>query len=210
MTEYVLIQVLHPQYTTDEVLAEWLERLEIRSDPLYDQLRWSVPGSTALPQAPDIALAFLPNGQVKVIITDRVSRVISFLNAQTDDERMQQLLDLLVNCWAEQGIIGLDLNDVIAVLGASERGVIANVDNVKKLPDYVSYWPREVAPLLGDAQVTSLQCIYREYQPSMDDFSCYSDAVESLVDEEGVVVIGILPTATLEERQNAVMYLGVG
>lgn len=88
MTEYVLIQVLHPQYTTDEVLAEWLERLEIRSDPLYDQLRWSVPGSTALPQAPDIALAFLPNGQVKVIITDRVSRVISFLNAQTDDERI--------------------------------------------------------------------------------------------------------------------------
>jgi hypothetical protein len=43
----------------------------------------------------------------------------------------------------------------------------------------------------------------------MDDFSRYADAVESLADEEGVVVIGIMPTATLEERQNAVLYFGL-
>jgi len=122
MTEYILIQVQHPQYATDKMLAAWLERLEIRSDPLYNLLLWSVPGSTALQRAPDMTLAFLPGGQVKVTLTDRVSCVISFLNAQTDDERMQQLLDLLVNCWAEQGIIGLDLNDAIAVLEASDHG----------------------------------------------------------------------------------------
>lgn len=209
MTKYILIQVQHPQYAAAEILAEWLGRLEIRSDPLYDLLRWSVPDSTALSQAPDMTLAFLPSGQVNVTITDRVSRNVSFLSAQTDDERMQQLLDLLVNCWAEQGIIGLDLNDVIAVLEASEHGLIANVDNVKKLPDYLAREPNEIMPLLGESKITSLQCIYREYQPCMDDFSCYSDAVESLADEESVVVIGILPTATLEERQNAVLYFGL-
>lgn len=208
MSDYC-IEVSHPKFITDQSLANWLERLEIRSDPLYDLLSWSVPGSTALPQAPDMTLAFLSNGQVNVTITDRVSRVISFLNAQTDDERMQQLLDLLVNCWTAQGTIGLDLNDVIAVLEASDHGVIANVDNVKKLPDYLAREPNEIMPLSGDSKITSLQCIYREYQPAMDDFSRYADAVESLADEEGVVVIGIMPTATLEERQNAVLYFGL-
>lgn len=206
---YHCIEVSHPKFITGQSLANWLVRLEIRSDPLYDQLSWSVPGSTALPQAPDMTLAFLSNGQVNVTITDRVSRVISFLNAQTDDERMQQLLDLLVNCWTAQGIIGLDLNDVIAVLEASDHGVIANVDNVKKLPDYLAREPNEIMPLSCDSKITSLQCIYREYQPAMDDFSRYADAVESLADEEGVVVIGIMPTATLEERQNAVLYFGL-
>lgn len=92
MTEYILIQIQHPQYATDEMLAGWLARLEVRSDPHHNLLRWSVPGSTALSRAPDMTLAFLPSGQVKVTITDRVSRVVSFLNAQTDDEQMQQLL----------------------------------------------------------------------------------------------------------------------
>lgn len=209
MTEYILIQIQHPQYATDEMLAGWLARLEVRSDPHHNLLRWSVPGSTALSRAPDMTLAFLPSGQVKVTITDRVSRVVSFLNAQTDDEQMQQLLDLLVNCWAEQGIIGLDLSDVIAVLEASEHGVIANVDNVKNLPDYVTCWPSEGAPLLGSGKISSLQCIYREYQPTQEDFSRYAFAVESLADEEGVVVIGIMPLTKPTETQNVVLYLGV-
>jgi hypothetical protein len=209
MSDYC-IEMSHPKIITDQLLANWLDRLEIRPDPHHNILRWSVPGSTALQQAPDMKLAFLPNGQVNVTIKDRVSRIVSFLNAQTDDERMQQLLDLLVNCWAEQGIIGLDLNDVIAVLEASEHGLIANVDNVKKLPDYLARKPNEIMLLLGESMITSLQCIYREYQPSMSDLSRYADAVESLADNEGFVVIGIMPAATLEERQNAVMYLGVG
>jgi len=86
--------------------------------------------------------------------------------------------------------------------------VIANVDNVKKLPDYITRWPNEIMPLLGESNISSLQCIYRQYQPVMDDFSRYADAVESLADEEGVVVIGIMPVAAPEERQNAVLYLG--
>ncbi|KAA0875022.1 hypothetical protein [Nitrincola tapanii] len=190
------------------MLVGWLDRLEIRVDPHHNLLRWSVPGSTALSRAPDMTLAFMPSGQVKVTITDRVSRVVSFLNTQTDDEQMQQLLDLLVNCWAEQSIIGLDLSDVIAVLEASEHGVIANVDNVKMLPDYVTCWPSEFAPLLGSGKISSLQCIYREYQPAQEDFSRYAFAVESLATNDAVVVVGIMPTKKPDNEENAVLYFG--
>lgn len=39
--EPLSIQVIHPGYTTEAQLAEWLERIEVRTDQRYDQLRWS-------------------------------------------------------------------------------------------------------------------------------------------------------------------------
>lgn len=204
------VQVTHPLYTTEAQLADWLDRLEVRSDlGRWGGLIWSTPSSTSLTQPPEMIIRFIPDDSVEVTAVDRFTRAISFLNARDDDERMQLLLDILINCWAEQGMVAIDLNDVYAILEASERGVITSVEAASTLPNYCANWSKEVAPLLGVGKLTSLQCIYREYELSMANFSRFNDEVEGLVEEEGVFFIGVLHTEKPSDRQNAVLYLGI-
>lgn len=205
----IKIQVSHPRLATDQALHDWLKYLEVRSDPSCALLNWSTITTKSLTRPSDLIISFMPCGAIEVTVKDQFSRVINFLNAKDDHERMQQLLDILVNCWSEPGIIGIDLMDIVSVLEASERGVITCIEDVKELLSYVDRWPDEVAPLLGGCMITSLQCIYRENEPTKDNFERYAFAVDSLADEEAVVVIGIIQAKTVEEKQNAVLYLGL-
>lgn len=204
----IMIQVSHPELPTDQALHDWLKCFEVRSDPSCALLHWSTIATKSLTRPSDLVISFLPRGAIEVKVKEKFARVINFLNAKNDNERMQQLLDILVNCWSEPGIIGIDLMDIVSVLEASEHGVITCIEDVKTLLMYVDRWPYEVAPLLGDCMITSLQCIYREYEPTKESFERYAFAVDSLA-EEAVVVIGIIRTKTVEERQNAVLYLGL-
>lgn len=204
------VQVIHPRYSTEAQLAAWLERLEVRCDLRHwDGLIWSTPSATALTRAPEMVISFTADGSVEVTAVDRFTRAISFLNARDDDERMQQLLDILINCWTVQGMVAIDLNDVYTILEASERGVIASVEDVTTLPEYCTSWSRKVAPLLVVGKLTSLLCIYRDYEQSLDTFTRYADEVETLVDEDGVICVGAMPTEKPSDRQNAVLYFGV-
>jgi len=210
MAPYIVTQINHPLYQTDESLADWLNRFEIRSDSSCEsQLGWMTPASTAPKHAPDMIIEFFSDGTVEVNAVNRFKRTISFLNAQNDDERMQQLLDLLINCCVKQGIICIDLSDVFQILYSSEYGVIDCVQDVQTLSDYVCRWSEDVAPRLGQGKITSLQFIYREYEPSLEDFNRYSYSVDSLVDKEGLIVVGILSTEKPQDKRNAVLYFGV-
>lgn len=210
MIPYIVTQINHPLYQTDESLADWLSQFEIFLDSSCENLLgWMTPASIAPKYSPDIIIEFLPDGRVEVNAVNRFKRTVSFLKAKSDDERMQQLLDLLINCCIKQDIVCIDLVDVFQVFYSSEHGVIDCVEDVKMLPGYVSRWKEDVAPLLGDCVITSLEFIYREYNSSLEDFNYTMNMADSLVDEEGLILFGILSTEKPEDKRNAVLYFGV-
>ncbi len=208
------VQVSHPQYKTDQQLADWVKRLGIKTDPEHVVIYWTTPGSKQLGLAPELLIRFTADNQVEICVQDRLikdpfTRTVRFLNACNDDECMQQLLDVFISGWAVLGMISMDVADVYSVLQASEQGVIAAVHDVKCFPDYCAHWQNNIAPMLGRGKLTSLLSVYRDYLPRLEDFGRYGDALSLIVDDDCIVAIGDVGVESPSERRNAVLYYGI-
>lgn len=207
MLRPILIQVQHDKIKSDKSLFYWLEKIKILSELPSGCLRWSIDNFDFDGPCIEVVITFNADKSVSLEIKNSFLRKIYFSCTSDDNQKMQYVLDIFINSWAKLGLIGIDFSDVIAVLEHSNYGIITNINNVKALPKFCVE-RKNNSNILIENSITSLLCIYREYAPELINFGIYAESVDSLVDENGVVVVGVIPVENELSPQNAVIYFG--
>lgn len=206
MFPLISIQVHHPLFDSDKKLLEFLSSIEILND-LDDAIQLHVEPIIIDEPCIEIIIIFDETEEIKLIFNNIFSRRIRFLNAKNDKEKMQQVLDILINCWAKQGLIGIDFSDVLAVLEKSEHGFIDNIPDTKLISEYCGKLQLQ-KEYLNNLKIESILCIYREHDPQLTDFGYYAQYLDDLVIDTGTVVVGVIPVEDQLNPQNAVVYIG--
>lgn len=131
-----IIALKHPIYTTGKGLNDWLSTLDIRSCPENVQLKWVVPSLDKNNYHPDLFINFATEGDVYVTLKNKSARRIEFVNSHSDSDRLQCLLDVLVNPWAKPGLIGIDWMDINAIFQNNDFGIIHCIKPTQSIPNY--------------------------------------------------------------------------
>lgn len=201
------VQVNHPKFACDQALNIWVDKLDLRTDDsleiiFFTNAIYSFDGIN-----PNFVIDFKSHNYVELNIVGHFSRVIYFYNVNNYEECMQCLLDLFINSWAKQSMVGISYADIIAVLSESKLGVIESVDNVKFLSGHCEKATVK-NDFIKDYKLTSLLCIYREYDPKLEDFGNYGIAIDGLANKDTLVVVGLLPVKKSIDKQSSVIYYG--